>query len=96
MRALRFRNYGKPSVLAVGETAASRPGPCEVIVQVSAVGINRADVAAVAGASKSTTPRTPGRDFAGVIVDGADAGLELWGSDAKAWGSTATVHMRNL
>jgi NADPH2:quinone reductase len=49
-------------------------------VQVSAAGINRADVAAVAGAFKSTTPRTPGRDFAGVIVDGADAGLEVWGS----------------
>jgi|SRR5271165_144523 len=80
MRALRFRNYGKPSVLAVEETAVPRPGADEVIVQVSAAGINRADVAAVAGAFKSGTPRTPGRDFAGVIVEGAGAGLEVWGS----------------
>jgi len=80
MRALRFRNYGTPSVLAVEETAAPRPGPNEVIVQVSAAGINRADVATVAGAFKSSTPRTPGRDFAGVIVEGAATGLEVWGS----------------
>lgn len=80
MRALRFRNYGKPSVLAVEETAAPWPGPNEVLVEVSAARINRADVAAVAGAFKSTTPRTPGRDFAGVIVEGAGAGQEVWGS----------------
>jgi hypothetical protein len=64
MRALRFRNYGKPSVLAIEETPVPQPGPGEVIVQVSAAEINRADVAAVAGAFKSTTPRTPGRGSA--------------------------------
>lgn len=80
MGALRFRNYGKPSVLAVEETAEPRPGANEVIVQISAAGINRADVAAVEGAFKSTIPRTPGRDFAGVIVEGAAAGMEVWGS----------------
>jgi NADPH:quinone reductase-like Zn-dependent oxidoreductase len=64
----------------VEDTAVSRPGPSEVIVQVSAAGINRGDIAAVAGAFKSKTPCTPGRDFAGVIVEGADTGLEVWGS----------------
>jgi NADPH:quinone reductase-like Zn-dependent oxidoreductase len=51
-----------------------------VLVKVSAAGINRSDVGTVAGAFKSTTPRVPGRDFAGVIVEGADSGLEVWGS----------------
>jgi len=80
MRAIRFRNYGSPSVLALEDVAMPQPGPGEVLVKVSAAGINRADVAAVAGAFKSETPRVPGRDFAGVIVEGADSGLEVWGS----------------
>lgn len=80
MRALRFRSYGTPSVLALDELAVPKPGPGEVIVKVSAAGINRADVAAVAGVFKSAIPRTPGRDFAGVIVEGTDSGLEVWGS----------------
>ena len=70
MRAIRFQNYGPPSVLALEEVPTPEPGPGEVLVKVSAAGINRADVGAVAGAFKSTTPRVPGRDFAGVIVEG--------------------------
>ena len=80
MRAIRFREYGSPSVLALEEIPTPQPGPGEVLVKVSAAGINRADVAAVAGAFKSKTPRVPGRDFAGVIAEGTDSGLEVWGS----------------
>jgi len=83
MRAIRFRNYGPPSVLALEEVPTLQPGPGEVLVKVSAAGINRADVGAVAGAFKSTTPRVPGRDFAGVIVEGVDSGLEVWGSGER-------------
>jgi NADPH2:quinone reductase len=83
MRAIRFRNYGPPSVLALEEVPTPQPGPGEVLVKVSAAGINRADVGAVAGAFTSTTPRVPGRDFAGVIVEGVDSGLEVWGSGER-------------
>ena len=83
MRAIRFRNYGPPSVLALEGVPTPQPGPGEVLVKVSAAGINRADVGAVAGAFKSTTPRVPGRDFAGVIVEGVDSGLEVWGSGER-------------
>jgi NADPH:quinone reductase-like Zn-dependent oxidoreductase len=67
-------------VLALEEIPTPQPGLGEVLVKVSAAGINRADVAAVAGAFKSKTPRVPGRDFAGVIAEGTDSGLEVWGS----------------
>jgi NADPH:quinone reductase-like Zn-dependent oxidoreductase len=70
-------------VLALEEVPTLQPGPGEVLVKVSAAGINRADVGAVAGAFKSTTPRVPGRDFAGVIVEGVDSGLEVWGSGER-------------
>jgi NADPH:quinone reductase-like Zn-dependent oxidoreductase len=82
MRALRFNNYGKPSVLAIEEVTTPSLRAGEVLVKVNAAGVNRSDVVTVAGAFKSEFPRTAGRDFAGVIVDGTDAGLEVWGSGA--------------
>jgi NADPH:quinone reductase-like Zn-dependent oxidoreductase len=82
MRALRFNNYGKPSVLAIEEIPRPALRAGEVLVKVIAAGVNRSDVATVGGAFKSEIPRTPGRDFAGVIVEGADAGMEVWGSGA--------------
>jgi NADPH2:quinone reductase len=80
MQAIRFRKYGNPSVLVLEELSMPHPGPGEVLVRVSAAAINRADVAAVGGAFKSKTPRVPGRDFAGVIMEGIDSGMEVWGS----------------
>jgi NADPH:quinone reductase-like Zn-dependent oxidoreductase len=49
---------------------------------VKAAGINPSDVGNVAGRFKHTTlPRTPGRDFAGVVVKGKQhEGEEVWGS----------------
>jgi len=49
---------------------------------VTAAAINPSDIANVSGRFKSTTlPRTPGRDFAGVIVKGKQhEGEEVWGS----------------
>jgi NADPH2:quinone reductase len=46
-----------------------------------ASGINPSDIWNVAGRFKQTTlPRTPGRDFAGIVVKGAHEGSEIWGS----------------
>jgi NADPH:quinone reductase-like Zn-dependent oxidoreductase len=49
---------------------------------VKAAAINPSDIGNVAGRFKSTTlPRTPGRDFAGVIAKGKrQEGEEVWGS----------------
>ena len=50
-----------------------------------AAAINPSDVGDVAGHFKNTTlPRTPGRDFAGVVVKGQQLeGEEVWGSAPK-------------
>ena len=55
----------------------------EVLIKVLAASINPSDVKNVQGNMEGTTlPRTPGRDFAGVVVAGADdlIGLEVWGT----------------
>src|SRR5712672_3821886 len=58
-------------------------GPQDVIVEIKAAGVNPSDVKAATGLMPyAVFPRTPGRDFAGVVVDGpADwIGHEVFGS----------------
>jgi NADPH2:quinone reductase len=85
MKALRFAEFGPPSVLRIEELAIPEPGEGEALVRVKAAGINPSDIGDVAGRFKSTTlPRTPGRDFAGVVVKGEQhEGEEVWGSAPK-------------
>jgi len=82
MKALRFAEFGAPSVLRIEEVAIPEPGEGEALVRVKAAAINPSDIGNVAGRFKKTTlPRTPGRDFAGVVVKGKrHEGGEVWGS----------------
>jgi NADPH:quinone reductase-like Zn-dependent oxidoreductase len=78
MKALRFERFGAfKDVLEVREVNRPVPGPGEVLVKVAAAAINPSDTKNVLGRMEGTTlPRTPGRDFAGVLEDGT----EVWGS----------------
>jgi NADPH:quinone reductase len=82
MKSLRFTEFGPPSVLRIEEVAIPEPGVGEALVQVKAAAINPSDIGDVAGRFKHTTlPRTPGRDFAGIVVKGTrPEGAEVWGS----------------
>src|SRR5271163_3257037 len=82
MKALRFAEFGPPSVLRIEEVAIPELGEGEALVHVMAAAINPSDIANVAGRFKNTTlPRTPGRDFAGTVVKGKPGeGAEVWGS----------------
>ncbi len=82
MRSLRFTEFGSPSVLRIEEVAIPKPGEGETLVRVKAAAINPSDIGNVAGHFKKTTlPRTPGRDFAGVVAMGTEhEGEEVWGS----------------
>lgn len=83
MKSLRFAEFGSPSsVLRIEEIAIPEPSEGEALIQVRAAGINPSDYKNVSGAFKKTTlPRTPGRDFAGIVVKGKPhEGEEVWGS----------------
>jgi NADPH:quinone reductase-like Zn-dependent oxidoreductase len=58
----------------------------ECLVEVRSSGVNPSDVKAVLGfMPHAVWPRTPGRDYAGVMVDGPAAliGKEVWGSGGE-------------
>ena len=81
MRALRFEEFGSPAVLQVADVPD--PVGADAVIRVEAASVNPSDVANVAGSMEWTElPRTPGRDFAGVVVSGPAqwCGVEVWGT----------------
>jgi NADPH2:quinone reductase len=78
MKAIEISSFGAPDVLRLAERPAPAPGLGEVLIQVSASGINRPDVLqrlghypAPAGASD-----IPGLEVAGVILSGDAQAME--------------------
>lgn len=80
MKAIRFEEFGGPGVLRVTDV----PDPVgEAVVRVEAASVNPSDVKNVAGGMHWTVlPRTPGRDFAGMVVSGPAewTGVPVWGT----------------
>jgi NADPH:quinone reductase len=69
--------------LVLIERQLSRSADNEVVVEVGAAAVNPSDVKAAIGMMPHAVfPRTPGRDFAGVVVDGPEhlIGREVFGS----------------
>ena len=83
MLAVRIDHFGPPSELLIQELPKPNLASDEVLVEVHAAGINPSDVKNVSGNMQHTTvPRTPGRDFAGIVVEGSQSliGTEVWGT----------------
>src|SRR5258705_11924354 len=65
------------------ETRALSPGENELLIEVKAAAVNPSDVKAATGLMPyAIFPRTPGRDYAGTVVDGPPGwvGREGFGS----------------
>ncbi|MGF6097358.1 quinone oxidoreductase family protein [Pseudomonas sp. 18175] len=83
MKALQFSATGDLNALSFVEVAIPVPVAGEVLVQIKAAGLNPSDVKNVLGRFPYTTlPRIPGRDFAGVVVQGPQhlLGQDVWGT----------------
>jgi NADPH2:quinone reductase len=83
MRALRFKDFGDPDVLHVTDMPDPVATEHEAVVRIAAASVNPSDVKNVAGLMDWTVlPRTPGRDFAGVVVSGPAEwhGAAVWGT----------------
>jgi NADPH2:quinone reductase len=92
MRAISMPVYGGPEVLKVQELPKPVPGPEDLLVQVRAVGVNRADCLQRAGAypmPRGTSSLVPGLELAGEVesvgdqVEGYKAGDPVFGLVAQ-------------
>ncbi len=69
-RAVRITQPGGPEVLSLGEHQVRDPGPSEVLVQIAAAGLNRADCLQRRGvypAPQGVVADVPGLEFSGTI-----------------------------
>jgi len=80
MRAVILNSYGGPEVLTIAEIADPIPGPDEVLVNVAATALNRADLLQRMGLypdPRRLQPEIPGLEFAGTVV-GRGARATMW------------------
>lgn len=71
MRAARLKSFGGPSSLELAEVQEPRPASGEVLIQVRAVGLNRADLLQTLGlypAPPGVPADIPGLEFAGEVA----------------------------
>lgn len=80
--SVRFASTGPfDTSLSVSLTPKPALTPGYALVNIKASAINLSDVMNVEGRFPlTTTPRTPGRDFAGVVATGSSAGKRVWGT----------------
>lgn len=71
MKAIRCKEFGPPSSLALEEMPGLKPGANEVLVDVKACGINFPDTLIIQGLYqfKPELPFTPGSDISGVVKE---------------------------
>lgn len=70
MRALVLRTHGGPEVLTIEDVADPVPGPDEVVVDIAATALNRADLMQRRGLypdPRGLQPEIPGLEFAGTV-----------------------------
>jgi len=69
MKAIRVKEFGEPEVMRLEDVPALTPGPAEVVVKISAAGVNPVDTYIRSGMYRPDLklPYTPGLDGAGVI-----------------------------
>jgi NADPH2:quinone reductase len=85
MRAVRVERFGGPEVLVVGEVEPPRPGPGEVVVDVSASGVNFTDVYHRTGLYPNPLPFTPGSEGAGTVAAVGPDVTEVRVGDRVGW-----------
>lgn len=89
--AIRIREPGGPEVLELGEIEVPSPGPNEVLVEVVAAGLNRADCLQRRGfypAPPGVPPDVPGLELAGV-VEAVGESVEAWKPGDRVMGIVA-------
>lgn len=83
LRLLRKADTFEDIELPLEHCDPPRPGPGELLIELRAAAVNRSDVAAALGRMpQAVWPRTPGRDWAGVVIEGPSAliGHEVFGA----------------
>jgi NADPH:quinone reductase len=101
MKAVIVENVGGPEVLQIQNVPVPAPRKGQVLIKVSSVGLNFADILAMRGEylTRTRTPYTPGMEFSGIVaalgegVTGLEVGQLVAGlGGSGAFAEYATIH----
>ena len=68
-KAIRVQDYGGPEVMSYEDVALAEPGPGQIRVRQTAIGVNFIDIYFRSGAYKAAQlPFTPGKEGAGIVT----------------------------
>lgn len=99
MKALRFSKTGDLKYLEYADCPMPTPASGEVLIEIRAARLNKNDISNVMGRLPYTTlPRTPGRDFSGVVVEGPKEliGKAVWGTGKEIGFTRDGTHAQYL
>ncbi len=106
MRAVRFHDYGPPSVLVVDTVDRPAPKAGEVLIRIRFAGVNPIDWKLRAGLVQryipTTLPATPGLDVAGTVetigdgVTGFSVGDKVFGRGAATYAEFAVAPVATI
>src|SRR3954454_13449364 len=87
-KAIRSRECGGPEVLSYEDVEIGNPGPGQVRVRHTAVGVNFIDIYFRTGMYPTELPFTPGNEGAGVIVSVGEGVTGFKPGDRVAYAAT--------
>jgi NADPH:quinone reductase len=85
MRAIVVSELGGPEQLVLADHPDPAPGPGQVLVQVTAAGVNFIDIYRRSGVYPQPVPYVPGSEGAGTVVAVGDGVAEFSPGDHVAW-----------
>lgn len=85
MRAIQISAHGGPDVLAPVDIERPTPGPGEVLIRTSAVGVNYIDTYLREGSYPRDLPFVPGSEGAGIVEDIGEGTRDFVVGDRVAW-----------
>lgn len=88
MRAIRVQAHGGPEVLELGDIDEPRPQPRELLVEVTASGVNFIDTYQRSGVYSMPLPFTPGSEGGGRVIELGSEVTEFAVGDRVAWAMT--------
>ncbi len=88
MKAIRVHKFGDPSVMVYEDVATPVPGPGEVLVEITAAGVNYVDTYQRTGAYKGELPFTLGMEAAGKVIETGPGVTSVRAGDLVAYAMT--------
>lgn len=83
--AIVVAQAGGPEVLEIGEVSLAAPGPGQVLLDISAAGVNFIDIYRRSGVYPMQFPHTPGSEGSGTVLAVGDEVSDVAVGDRVAW-----------